>query len=116
MTDHNQTEIEMELDESETCITIQERVPSSIPAILVRRNGGEGSIYNLGEDLPAKNPFIQAGHKQSAKSFVWVVELTSSPMVAPLPATLCDTYQYCADDYDLACLSTVLRALACEVR
>ena len=33
----------MKLDENETPVTIWERVLSSIAAILVRRNGGEGS-------------------------------------------------------------------------
>ena len=51
MTDHVQTGVKVKLDESETPVTIWERVPSSIPAILVRRNGGEGSVYMLGENL-----------------------------------------------------------------
>ena len=73
MTDHAQTGVEVKLDESETPVTIWKRVPSSIPAILIRRNGGAGSVYMLGENLPAKKPFIQTGSEQSAEYVLMII-------------------------------------------
>ena len=63
----------MKLDESETPVTIWERVLLSIPAILVRRNSGEGSVYMLNKNLPAKKPFIQIGPEQSAEYVVMII-------------------------------------------
>ena len=72
MTDHAQIRVKVKLDENETPVIIWERVPSLIPAILVRRNGEEGSVYMLGKDLPAKKPFIQTGSEQNAE-YVFII-------------------------------------------
>ena len=57
----------------ETPVTIWERVPSSIPAIFVRINGGEGSVYMLGENLLAKKLFLQTGPEQRAEYVLMII-------------------------------------------
>ena len=73
-----QTGVEAKLDESETPVSIWTPVPSTIPAVLVRRNGGAGSVYIIGENLPTKEPFLQTGPSQSAGYVLMIIKKNQS--------------------------------------